>query len=224
MPAKTETRNYAAKLELRDITKEGGALRQIVGRPAVFNVRSEDLGGFVEVIEPGAFTKTLKEYNAKSLWNHNPDMVLGSVRAGTMSIAEDADGLVFSVDPPDTTWARDAMTSLDRGDVDQMSFGFQSIRESWEYDQAADMPIRHLHEVRLLEVSPVAFPAYPQTECSLRSVFGTESKEEIRAKIEALRNPPAPAEHHPEGAKETVKPDYSYQERRLKLSGIGGES
>jgi uncharacterized protein len=215
-----DVRSFQA-VELRSITADDGKLRKIAGRPAVFNVLSEDLGGFRERILPGAFTKTLQEGNCKSLWNHDSNMVLGSVRAGTLTVREDSQGLTFEVTPPDTTWARDSMVSIDRGDVDQMSFMFQCVRDNWLMDYETDEVIRELVECRLYEVSPVTFPAYPQTSCNLRDKFGTDINEEIRAKIEALKNPAAPAECHPaEEPKDQVQPDYSYQERKLKTYNL----
>jgi HK97 family phage prohead protease len=173
--------------EFRSIDDGKGGLRKITGKPAVYNVMSEDLGGFREIIKPGAFSKTLKERNVKSLWNHDPNYVLGSVKSGTMTIADEADGLTFEVSPPDSGWARDMMMSIDRGDVDQMSFGFRTIEDDWEIltVDGEDIVIRMLLAAELFEVSPVTFPAYPDTSVSLRDKFGTDDKAKA---IETLRN------------------------------------
>jgi hypothetical protein len=221
-------------VELRS-RQEGEESRKIVGRPAVYNQLSEDLGGFREKINPGAFTKTLSESNVKALWNHDNNYVLGSRKAGTLSIIEDSDGLSFEASPPDTQWARDFMLSVERGDVDQMSFRFRTIRDKWIKDENNRL-VRELVEVQLIEVSPVTFPAYPQTsvdlrsmgldfdpeelqDLTLRSVSGDISEEErqklerIGSKIEELT---APATSHPEESKRS-EADCNYTEREKML-------
>lgn len=174
--------------EFRSIDDGKGGLRKIVGKPAVYNVMSEDLGGFREIIKPGAFSKTLQERNVKSLWNHDPNYVLGSVRSGTMTVAEEEAGLSFEVSPPDSVWARDMMMSIDRGDVDQMSFGFRTINDDWEIRtvDGEDIVIRMLIEAELFEVSPVTFPAYPDTSVSLRDKFGTDDKGKVAETLKAI--------------------------------------
>ena len=81
------------------------------------------------------------------------------------AFAEDEKGLAVDVAPPDTQWARDLMTSMKRGDVNQMSFGFQTVRDEW--NEKGDE--RTLIEVKLFDVSVVTFPAYPQTSAAVRS-------------------------------------------------------
>jgi phage head maturation protease len=84
-----------------------------------------------------------------------------------LTLTEDAHGLRVEISPPNTSWGRDAVESIKRGDVDQMSFGFDVLADDW--DQADDgQLIRTLKKVRLWEVSPVVFPAYPQTSVSVR--------------------------------------------------------
>lgn len=152
--------------ELRVVEGEEGKPPRITGYAAVFNERSVDLGGFVEEIEPGAFKKTLSEGDVRSLWNHNPDYVLGRTKSGTLVLEEDEFGLRFEASPPDTQWARDAMVTMRRGDVDQASFGFDAIRDNWRQD--GELVVRRLVEVALYDVSPVTFPAYPQTSAEVR--------------------------------------------------------
>jgi HK97 family phage prohead protease len=146
-----------------------GAGPVIAGYAAVFNSPSEDLGGFRETIRPGAFRKTIKEGDIRALWNHDANYVLGRKSAGTLTLREDDHGLAFEVTPPDTQWARDLLTSIERRDVTQMSFAFSAIRDKWAQGDGAQT--RELLEVRLFEVSPVTFPAYPATEANLRSLI-----------------------------------------------------
>lgn len=180
---KREALNFA--VQIRSITGTDGALRKIAGTPAVYGQLSEDLGGFREMIAPGAFTKTLQERDVKSFWNHNSDYVIGSSKSGTLSMRDDVGGLYFEATPPDTSWARDAMVSIDRGDVDQMSFGFRTIRDDWTVSNDGSI-VRTLLECELYEVSPVALPAYPQTSVNLRDRFGSEDQETIAQAIRLL--------------------------------------
>lgn len=138
------------------------------GYAAVFNQLSDNLGGFRERIEPGAFAKTLRVADIKALWNHNVDYVLGRNKVGTLRLWEDKRGLAFEIFPPPTQWARDAVASIERGDVNQMSFGFAPVRDRWE-DEPPQGVIRTLLEVTLFDVSPATFAAYPQTSVAVRS-------------------------------------------------------
>lgn len=168
-----ERRNFPVS-ELRAITDDKG-LRHITGYAAVFNCLSEDLGGYRERIAPGCFSRAIKEDDVRALWNHNSDCVLGRVKSETLRLSEDAHGLRIECDPPDAQWARDLMTSIERGDVDQMSFGFIVRRypdgsrgATWAIED--DVDVRILNDVELFDVSPVTFPAYPDTEVGLRSL------------------------------------------------------
>jgi HK97 family phage prohead protease len=164
---KREIRNLPLQ-EMRVIRAEGQPAK-IEGYAAVFDKMSEVMWGFREVIRPGAFTNTLKTADVRALWQHDPSMPLGRTKNGTLELAEDAQGLRISITPPDTQWGRDAVASIERGDVDQMSFGFSTVTDSWGKDEA-DFPLRELLEVNLWEVSPVTFPAYPDTTVAVRSM------------------------------------------------------
>lgn len=167
MPKDLECRLFRPEqLRLQEATETDKAL--ITGHAAVFNQLSEDLGGFRERIAPGAFGNSIKQGDIRALLNHNSDMVLGRSKAGTLRLQEDETGLAIEIDPPATTYASDLMVSMKRSDIDQMSFGFYTINDSW--DKVDGEWIRTLLEVELLEVSPVTFPAYPQTTVSARSM------------------------------------------------------
>jgi hypothetical protein len=141
----------------------------IEGYAAMFNSMSEDLGGFREVIMPGAFDRALSEaQDVRALWNHNSDHVLGRTKSGTLRLAVDAKGLRIVADVPDTQAGRDALVSIKRGDVDQMSFGFRTLTDDWRTVDGE--MIRELLDLELLDVSPVAYPAYPETTVSARAL------------------------------------------------------
>ena len=171
---KQETRNFDADFELR---AEGDGMT-FVGYAAKFNSPSEDLGGFVETIEPGAFRRSLRSRNdVKLLVNHDTGRVLASTRSGTMKLYEDEIGLRVEASLPNTTDGRDMAELLRRGDLNKMSFGFSVIKDSWNNE----MTERTLKSVRLFETSIVAFPAYAATEAMVRSL----DKAATRAQVDA---------------------------------------
>ncbi len=146
-----------------------GEMPLIAGYAAVWNSLSVVLYGvFREKIAPGAFTETLGQDDIRSLWNHNADMVLGRNRNGTLRLREDAYGLAIECDVPDTQAGRDAVVSIGRKDVDQMSFMFDALVDDWSEDTDG-MIVRTLYKNKLYEVSPVTFPAYPSTSVMVRS-------------------------------------------------------
>ena len=171
---KHETRNFDADFELR---AEGDGMT-FVGYAAKFNSPSEDLGGFTETIESGAFRKSLRSRNdVKLLVNHDTGRVLASSRAGTMKLYEDEVGLRVEASLPNTSDGRDMAELLKRGDLNKMSFGFSVQKDSWNNE----MTERTLKSVRLFEVSIVAFPAYAATEAMVRSL----DKAATRANVDA---------------------------------------
>jgi hypothetical protein len=142
---------------------------KIVGYAAVFNSMSEDLGGFREVIMPGAFDRALKEgHDVRALVNHDPDQIIGRTKSGTLALSVDKRGLLAEIDPPDTQAARDVLTSIKRGDIDGMSFAFRTLTDTWRTQDGE--AIRELVDLELLDVSAVAYPAYPATTVSARAL------------------------------------------------------
>ncbi len=143
--------------------------RKVRGYGAVFNRLSENLGGFREVIEPGAFSAVLQD-DVRALWNHNASDILARTKSGTLKIGVDSVGLWYEFEAPDTTAGRDLLVSLKRGDVDQSSFGFIIAKDRWTEGRDG-VPRRTILKVaRLLDVSPVTYPAYPDTSVALNSL------------------------------------------------------
>lgn len=163
-----ERRDYPFS-EMRIVGGEAENKPTIIGYAAVFNSLSEDLYGFRELIAPGAFKKTIQEADVRALLEHDPRWILGSTKSGTLRLKEDEKGLLTEIDPPDTTAGRDVLESLKRGDLKGMSFGFQTIKDSWQTN--GGQVIRTLLEVALFDTSIVAFPAYPDTSVAMRSAF-----------------------------------------------------
>lgn len=143
--------------------------RIIKGYAAVFNTPSEDLGGFTEQIEPGAFRNSLaRPDDIKALINHNVDWLLARNVAGTLRLWEDNIGLGVELTAPNTSYGNDLLETLKRGDLTQMSFAFQVLRDRWEHFQdpatGARTNRRTLLEAKLGDVSFVTYPAYPATK------------------------------------------------------------
>jgi HK97 family phage prohead protease len=147
---------------------------------------SEDLWGFREKIAPGAFKKALKSSDVRMLWNHDPNIVLGRTTSGTLTLKEDKNGLYIENTPPDTQLVRDMVLSpIERGDVTQQSFGFTIKKDSWEEpdENSNELPTRTIEEVReLFDVSPVTYPAYPDTTVALRSKQSWEDRKKDEKK------------------------------------------
>jgi HK97 family phage prohead protease len=157
------------------------------GYAAVFDSRSEDLGGFRETIAPGAFSKTLKERGRagiKMFLNHDWDVVLASTPR-TMRLSEDERGLFVDADLPDNEWGRPVRDAVSRGDISTMSFGFNVVKDEWNEERSE----RRVTEVKLWEVSPVtSWPAYPATSASVRrlaELSGTDD-DELEAAVRVL--------------------------------------
>lgn len=166
MDKQKETRTVTA--ELRVVAADGVA-KKISGHAATFDTLSEDLGGFRERVAPSAFAKSITNADVRALWNHDANIVLGRNKAGTLRLSEDSIGLAFEVDMPDTQLVRDmVMAPIARGDVNQCSFGFYTIRDKW--DKIDGEWVRTLLECDLLDVSPVTYPAYSSTDVAVRSL------------------------------------------------------
>lgn len=133
-----------------------------------YGQQSADLGGFVEVIAPGAFSKSL-DGDIVALRDHDPKLLLGRTKSGTLKFSDEADGLHYTIDLPSTTQANDLLESVRRGDLDSTSFGFFTLRDDW--NNSPDGTVRTLLDVQLFEVSPCSFPAYPTSSVSTRSLF-----------------------------------------------------
>jgi HK97 family phage prohead protease len=157
-----EVRTNSVDFEVR---AEGDGM-SFTGYASVFNSPSEDLGGFVEYVAPGAFKRSLQSRNeVKLLWNHDSGEPLASLRGGTMQLVEDSRGLKVTASLPNTTRGRDVAELLRSKVISSMSFGFNVIKDSW----ASDGKTRTLESVRLFEVSIVSFPAYEATTAQVRS-------------------------------------------------------
>ena len=144
---------------------------KLVGYAAVFNSPSHDLGGFTEMILPGAFDRTLQENpDVLALVEHDTSRVLARTLNGTLRLYPDERGLRVEMDPANTSYARDIVELVRRGDVAGMSFRFKPYPGGAKMDLSTSPATRTLSAVRLREVSVVVDPAYPSSEVSVRAL------------------------------------------------------
>lgn len=162
--------------------------RTLAGHAAVFGAVA-DLPSHWEALARTAFDDALAaDTDVKALVNHDTSLVLGSTRAKTLRLEVDDDGLAFEVDLPDTSYARDLKELIARNDVSEMSFGFIPGAEEWSRAPDGRQLRTHTSVARLLDVSPVAFPAYEGTEVYLRAAtFASARPPTLKGQLIRLR-------------------------------------
>lgn len=169
-------------IELRDEPES----RHIEGYGSVFNERSLDLGGFVEMIAPGAFDGVIERSDVKCYLDHNPEKgILARSRngKGSLSLVIDEKGLKYSFDAPKTNLGDEVVEGLKRGDYSQSSFAFTVDDEVWT-KEADGTYLRTITKIGgLYDVSIVANPAYEGTSVALRSLDAFKAQEEIPVEV-----------------------------------------
>ena len=142
----------ADEAEAMDKRLQGYAIR--------FNDRSVDLGGFYEYVRPAAADRMVAEKpDIRGLWSHDMSEPLARTSAGTLRYAKRTSGVWVEYDPPRGSMRR--VESIERRDVTGQSFGFRVLSDDWWLDEG--IPNREVLDMDVIEVSPVAFPAYPTT-------------------------------------------------------------
>ena len=173
-----ERRFVTTDIEPITLEERSGAQPKIRGLAAVYNSRSRDLGGFQEVIAPGAFDhlvdgrRSTAAEDVVALWNHDASQLLGRTSAKTLRLWSDSRGLWYEIDPiPNTQLGRDLVEHLKLKNVTGSSFAFTVDEQDQSYDRAEDgTTIRTIRRVSgLFDVSPVTTPAYPDTAVAVRS-------------------------------------------------------
>lgn len=190
-----ERRALREPIEFRE-ADGGGAT--ISGYAAVFNketVIGGSMWGFREQIAPHAFDDAITRDDVRALFNHDPNMLLGRSVNGTLRLSVDKKGLKYEVDLPDTTVARDVRELIKRGDVSGSSFAFHVDEDGSEWDDSemkkGKLPLRTITKAELFDVSPVTYPAYPQTSVSARSKAeaAVEAEKTRATQAEAAKTP-----------------------------------
>jgi HK97 family phage prohead protease len=189
-----ERRNVAQPVELR-ASRDSKGPGTLFGYAAKFNQYSQNLGGFVEQVDPAAFTKSLADgVRVLCRYNHEDMALLGTTDAATLRLGVDDVGLWYEDDLPDTQQGRDCAVLAGRGDLRYSSFAFYCIEDEWSISEN-DFPLRTLMALQLVDVAPVNSPAYLDSTVAVRSLSDRISMpvEQVRAKLEALGKPSKPA-------------------------------
>jgi HK97 family phage prohead protease len=166
------------RFTLYPVEVRAGTTGKIGGYAAVFSRISQNLGGFVEVVEPTAFNKSRGDgwVDVCCRYNHDDFYVLGTSFARTLSLSIDDTGLLYEADPPKSR--ADVVELIERGDVQKSSFAFRVINpatdEEWTLTDQG-FPLRKLISVQLVDVAPVNSPAYVDTTVGKRSNGKTHS-------------------------------------------------
>lgn len=155
-------------------TREDGEEKRIEGYFAVFNSIYEIAPGMTESIAPGAFSETL-DGDIRALTDHETMYVLGRNGASTLELREDDKGLWGSIliNPNDQD-AMNLYARVERGDVNQCSFGFDILSEETDFREDGSVHWT-ITSVKLYEVSVCTFPAYAETSVEARK----EQREQI---------------------------------------------
>lgn len=211
----TEVRTLAGVVEYRAADSGVGVL---TGYAAVFNRYSQNLGGFVERVDPAAFTKTLGDgRSVMARYNHDNAYLLGTTDSGTLTLSVDGTGLPYVIDLPDTEAGRTVAVLARRGDLRHSSFAFETLEDEWDVTDQG-FPLRTLLSVRLIDVAPVNEPAYLDTTAGLRSLsarIGADAATLGAEEIRALLTPPAPPVGQPEGGPVDNHPSPGYDRARV---------
>lgn len=154
---------------ITEVRRASGSPGTIAGYAAMFNRPSVPLP-FIEQLAPGAFRSTLArvkagEHDVLALTEHNGNNLLGRLTAGNLTLTEDAVGLRFVLELPDTQLGRDVRELVGRGILKGMSFSFAVVKDSWAKGEGGRSR-RTVHDLTMYEVSVVGSPAYPSTSVS----------------------------------------------------------
>lgn len=174
--------------EIRNIgeIRANAESRNVDGYAIVFNSLSENLGGFRELILPEAVDGVIEKSDVMATLNHDQSRgILARSRYGngTLSLEADEKGLRYTFDAPHTALGDECLEYLRRGDINQSSFAFTVLEDSWSKQEDGTY-IRTIRKFdRLWDVSPVFTPAYAETSVSCRS-FDEFKAEEARKEEE----------------------------------------
>jgi HK97 family phage prohead protease len=159
-------------VDVQDLDTRG---RTVTGFAAVYGAEAQ-LDGFTETIQHGAFADVL-DGDVRCLLNHDPNIVLGRTKSGTLRLADDPRGLRFEVDMPESR--SDLREAVARGDLDGASFRFQVAEDRWDGDRRTITRIGELRDITL-----ATYPAYPATSIELRTRPNTEATQKAQAAVE----------------------------------------
>jgi HK97 family phage prohead protease len=163
-------RRFLSGSEVRMV---GENSRTIRGYAATFG-KSYNMGWFDEELSADAL-RNADMTDVRALDNHMPDRILGRSKAGTVRVGVDQIGIWYEADLPNTSVGNDMLENIRVGNVDQSSWGFrlrntkETRGDKWELRNGRDYRILTDVEV-VFDVSPVTFPANPDTSVAKRSL------------------------------------------------------
>lgn len=203
-----ERRAVPRPVEFRKAAEGAASPGTLVGYAATFNSTSRDLGGWFEEIDPGAFGENgvdgLLDMTAHTRViarsEHDSRLLLGTTDAATLRLFVDDIGLRYEVDLPNTTAGRDAAVLAERGDYRFSSFAFYTVRKSdeeagaiWREDAEGRL-IRRVMHTRLVDVAPVADPAYWGSSVGMRDFNLDEIRAALHSDAEQTSEPAPPGD------------------------------
>jgi len=189
-----ERRAFERPVQLRAAPEGSDSPGTLVGYAAVFNSESRDLGGWIEVIDPAAAGETgeggaldlTRHHRVIARTNHDSNLLLGTTDAGTLRVFVDEVGIAYEVDLPNTQAGRDAAVLAERGDFAFSSFAFYTLPNGseWRENEQGQL-VRRVTAMQLVDVAPVADPAYWGSSVGLRA-FDLDA---IRASLRSTEDP-----------------------------------
>ena len=198
-----DERSKEETMEKRSINYEFRAMpesRTIVGTATIFN-SSYDMGWYDEEMTSDVFASADMN-DVVALFNHDANMVLARTKSGTLKLNLTGNALEYSFEAPNTTLGNDLLEMVKRGDIYQSSFAFSVEKEDWQ-ENMGGKPKRIIRSIKkVYDVSPVTYPANPDTmvakrsyeqiagkvDKDLQSVIDISVKSEINIQNELRRN------------------------------------
>ena len=155
--------------------------RTIFGTATVFN-SAYDMGWYEEEMDSEAL-KNADLNDVVALFNHDQNMVLARTSSGTLKLNVTGNAMEYEFEAPNTTLGNDLLEMVRRGDVYQSSFAFTVDKENWQ-ENTGYKPKRIIRSIKkVYDVSPVTYPANPDTMVAKRSYEATLQIDEDLQKV-----------------------------------------
>jgi HK97 family phage prohead protease len=178
-----EIRDIYASLEFRALEEPDGA-KKIEGYFIVYEQPTELWKDFYEQVGRGSARKSIANNDIRALYNHDPKIVLGRNKSGTLKLYEDDYGVKGVIDVNETDLeASNVYARVKRGDITGASFGFRPLKEETQKKPKGGVLVT-IEDMDLIEISICAFPAYPQTSVySRQKRYLKEKTEELKERL-----------------------------------------
>jgi uncharacterized protein len=237
--SKNVERRFIRNVELRSRSGVSYSSAGILGGYAVrWATNSGNLGGFIERIAPMCFSRSLaKGADVRALINHDPNLLIGRRSTGTLRLNENAHGLAFDCDVADTSYGRDLMKLVARGDMTAMSFAFVAGDTDWDSttdpDTGQEVPLRTIRSADISDISCVTYPAYETSSVGVRDFDDDDQEDPDQLEYDSRHpvfnsNPmrmfpqgiPREIRSHVPNFKPVVRAPKTMQERRRRLTSF----